>query len=217
MKRSEKISPPADADPEAKLTSFRDFYARLQRWEGIAKPLDLIGGWTPGRRAGIAKALSVAFDTADLLGATIPGFATSNPQSSGNKAASFLKERLTDVPGYQLDVIRGVGYPDFVLRWRDGWCCAEVKSTSKTDEEASSLRVVLTGSTARLRAEIDRIGNNSRPPCHLLFTLKHTDKGIITGMRLDFLEPETDVSVKLEASTSRAMLKRGLQKFHSHP
>lgn len=217
MKRSARASAPGNVDPEAKVTSFRDFYARLQRWEGNAKPLDLIGRWTPWRRARIAKALSAAFDTASLLHATIPGFATSNPQSSGNKAASFLKERLTDVPGYQLDVIRGVGYPDFVLRWRDGWCCAEVKSTSKTDEEASSLRVVLTGSTARLRAELGRIGHSSRAPCHLLLTLKHTDRGKIIGIRLDFLEPETEVNVKLEASTSRGMLKRGSQKFHSHP
>jgi hypothetical protein len=206
-----------EAEPEAKLMSFKDFYARLQRWEGSASPRDLIGPWPPGRREGIAAALSAAFDAAGLLGSPIPGFAGSTPQSRGNKAAAFLKAQLTDVPGYRLDVIRGAGYPDFVLRWRDGWCCAEVKSTSKPDDDASSLRVVLTGSTARLRSELDRIGREAPAPCHLLFTLKHDEAGVVTGMRLDFLEPETTVSVKLEASTSRTMLRRGRQRSHSHP
>lgn len=215
--RSARVVAAEDAEPEAKLTSFSEFYTRLQRWEGIASPRNLIGPWPPRRREGIATALSAGFDAAGLLGAEIPGFAGSTPQSRGNKAAKFLKDRLTAVPSYRLGVIGGAGYPDFVLRWQGGWCCAEVKSTSKLDGDASSLRIVLTGSTARLRAEIDRIGHDAPPPCHLLFTLNHNDEGVVTGMRLDFLEPDTMVSVKLEASTSRVMLGRGQQRFHSHP
>jgi hypothetical protein len=195
--------------------TFAAFYKELQRREGVAKPRDLIGPWSSARRSSIATALTAAFDAAGMLGATVPGIAGSTSQSAGNKAAAFSKERLTAVRGYRLEVIQGAGYPDFVLRWNGGWCCAEVKSTSKPIGTRSSLRMVLTGSSGRLRSEVERIGLGKAPPCHLLFTLQH-DAGVVRGMRLDFLEPDTEVSVKFEASTSQQRLAEG-RHFYQHP
>jgi hypothetical protein len=197
--------------------TFAAFYLELQRREGVVRPRDLIGPWPHARRGSIAAALTAAFDAAGMLGATVPGIAGSTPQSAGNKAAAFLKERLTAVRGYRLEVIRGAGYPDFVLRWDGGWCCAEVKSTAKPIGETSSLRIVLTGSSGRLRREVERIGPDEAPPCHLLFTLQHDPAGVIRGMRLDFVEPDTEVSVKFEASTSQQRLAEGRHQSYQHP
>jgi hypothetical protein len=152
-----------------------------------------------------------------MKGKAIPGYVGSNPQSGGNKAAKFLKDHLVSVEGYVLEVIPGAGYPDFILKWDDGWCCAEAKSTSKTEAKASGLRMVLTGSTGRLRNHLDKLGKNAPPPCHLLYTLQHDAQGVVTGMRLDFLEPDSKVNVKLEASMSGLLLAHGRHHRHQHP
>lgn len=229
--------------------TFAAFYRELQQREGITTPRDLIGPWRPDRRDCIAAMLTAAFDAAGILRATVPGIVGSTPQSAGNKAAAFLRVRLsavlkgrfpailrrmrafasnrrltavstrklTSLRGYSLEVIQGAGYPDFVLRWKGGWCCAEVKSTAKPIGQTSSLRIVITGSSDRLRREVQRNGRSKDPPCHLLFTLQHDPAGVVRSMRLDFLEPDTEISVKFEASTSQQQLVDGVHQSYQHP
>lgn len=49
------------------------------------------------------------------------------------------------------------------------------------------------------------------PPAHLVCTVLYSEQqstmtGIVTGLRLDFLDPSSEINIRLEASTSQLLL-----------
>ena len=81
----------------------------------------------------------------------------------------------------------------------------EVKATSDWNPNDSNRRVI-TSSSEKIRKQF------SEPIHHLLFTLLYkieTGFAVIEHMRLDFLEPTTPVSVRLEASVNHKLLSHG--------
>jgi hypothetical protein len=58
-------------------------------------------------------------------------------------------------------------------------------------------------------------GDIGEPPAHLICTVLYREEtSSVQGLRLDFLEPDSEVNIRLEASTSQRLLTQGEhQKF----
>lgn len=194
--------------------TFSAYYRELQSRCGVANPVDLVGLWLPAH-VNFIKQIVDARAKAHLINKVIPnllvlpsGRARSN-QSKGNVAADFCAERIHD--GVVLiEKLGGRGYPDrrIVLPTENFSCAFELKATSQWDEGDGNRRVI-TSSYTKLESAI-QAGKLPNPPCHLMGTILYDDNsGLVTGLRLDFLEPTSPVNVRLEASTSHELLHSG--------
>jgi hypothetical protein len=188
------------------------FYTALETRGGRDGGVPLIGSWTDQRRAQIRDCLAPQCQA--LLGTVVPhllrtdaGEERSN-QSRGNVVADFVSDQL----GCQqllVEPLAGGGYPDRRAVAQDGFACAvELKATSSWNDGDGNRRVLTSSSTKLHRAMRD--GILPSPPMHLLVTaiFSLADQAI-KAVRLDFLEPTSVVNVRLEASTSQALLMRG--------
>lgn len=198
--------------------SFADFYLIAQRRMGVQKPLPLIARWNAKIRAKVADAIARALTGSNFIGAPFSSFGFADEwsersnQSKGNVAADALTVALNfDTENLEVLNNPGAGYPDRALRLGSPpfTCCFEIKATSRWND-ADGNRRVLTSSPKKLLAAVQ---NKSlpNPPCHLLGTV-HYDRqnGTARYLRLDFLEPDSLVNIRLEASTSHALLVSGL-------
>lgn len=197
---------------------FSEFYSLLQARAGISEPKPLIAPWDAIFSRYLAEELEKVVVEADLMGLIVPdltvlpsGRARTN-QSKGNVLANALADALRseNSPISVQTLRKGRGYPDQILSVAaDNWsCCLEVKATSGWDDGDSNRRV-LTCSHERLAGAIAR-RELPNPPNHLLATILYDDAvAQILALRLDFLEPSSLVNVRLEASTSHALLKGG--------
>jgi hypothetical protein len=85
----------------------------------------------------------------------------------------------------------------------------ELKATSNW-RNGDSNRRVLTSAPDKMRQLVNsgQIGN---PPAHLICTVLYSEaNSTVTGIRLDFLKPDSIVNIRLEASTSQRLLTQGL-------
>ena len=81
----------------------------------------------------------------------------------------------------------------------------EMKATSNW-KNADGNRRVLTGSPTKMRNLI-AIGKLAAPPAHLICTVFYSEaQSTLDGIRLDFLEPDSQIKIRLEASTSQQLL-----------
>ena len=199
--------------------SLAEFYKTLQTREQIAKPKQLIGEWDGEQIAAIHTAVERAFERAgfDGDGMEIPEFERTptgklrTNQSKGNVAADFVTDKLTDESNaLRIRSASGYGYPDTWLTLGNFTCACEIKSTSEF-KEGNGNRCVLTSSTAKLRKALTN-GTIPEPPNHLLLTVEyHDETARVRAVRLNFLQPETTVNVRYEASTSGKLLTTGKQ------
>lgn len=188
------------------------FYAELEARGGRNGAVPLIVSWTDQRRTQVRDCLAPQCQA--LVGAVVPhllrndaGEERSN-QSRGNVVADFVSDHL-GCPQLLIEPLAGGGYPDRRAVAEDGFACAlELKATSSWND-ADGNRRVLTSSSTKLHRAMNN-GALPSPPMHLLVTaiFSLADQAI-TVVRLDFLEPTSVVNVRLEASTSQALLMRG--------
>ncbi|MDE3268679.1 MAG: hypothetical protein OYH77_00160 [Pseudomonadota bacterium] len=186
------------------MQNLRSFYERLLRWER-QKPQALVHEWPTDLREGVKNAFNKATKIASLCNSACHLKVGSTNQSVGNQVEKHCIERLRAViEGFTISDCVGEGYPDKILAQnRTGLRLPlEVKATSCWDDKDTNRRV-LTSSSKKLRQ------NFSPPIYHLLFTAvynKDRDPITIDRIRLDFLEPTTQVNVRLEASVSHKIL-----------
>lgn len=196
--------------------NFRSFLRRLQEEEGVPHPMSLAAQWSPADIRRISREWKNATKVSKLVGARAErsplAWRRRSNQSRGTLIANFVVDMLNQrLASLKIEALpNGNGYPDFrLLSLTTGFACAiEFKATSQWRDGDSNRRVLLS-STSKLRANIVSKLLNS-PPCHLVATINY-DKGTsaIESTRLDFFEPNSDVSVRLEASTSHSMLANG--------
>lgn len=184
------------------------YYRHLSEWEG--KPsIELISEWEPEKIEAIAGDLKEAFFSTDFRdNPLIVPIGTSN-QSIGNKVADFFTDSINHhLRVFHVHACSGHGYPDKKLLWRRDrkcMCALELKATSKFDPNDSN-RVVLTASSEKVRRHF------SPPVHHLLATASYSMRQqelYVTNLRLDFLQPYTEVNGRLEGSVSQRLLSRG--------
>lgn len=191
------------------MFTFAEYYDELQRREGHT-PVPLISAWPNDLIAEIELDLRTAIGSQGIRGAICNLRARSSNQSIGNQVEEFVMPRLTaGLAEFRLEKCVGAGYPDRMLSRHGHRIAMEVKATSDWNP-ADSNRRVLTSSSEKLR-------KNFRSPIHhLLCTVFYSldgDCATIDAVRLDFLEPESPVNVRLEVSVSHKLLAAG--KHHS--
>jgi hypothetical protein len=188
------------------VATLREYYSRLQEFEGEAA-VELIAPWQPQTVEAIRGDFAAAIDSGVFRGSTVRIPAGTSNQSIGNKVADFAATRVdTVLKHFRIESCSGAGYPDRVLRSlaHDSRYPAELKATSAWDP-ADSNRRVITSSSAKLRRQFN-------PPInHLLITFSYTlntvtEQASITAVRMDFVEPDTIVNIRLEASVSHRLL-----------
>lgn len=196
----------------------QDFYRELQLRNGIQNPTALVASWPAPLRAHVEAEMRTSMANGGFFTGAVAnlhrlpnGNARSN-QSKGNVLADALCEALTRASG-DLSVHNlssGRGYPDRRLRSasQQQSVCFEIKATTNWNPVDGNRRV-LTSSPEKLRSAI-AAGELPNPPCHLVATIHYSDANTVPhGLRLDFLEPNSIVAVRLEASTSHQLLHAG--------
>jgi hypothetical protein len=169
------------------------------------EPLELVGEWDQETSDRISAAVRAAITASRLTEKEIPLRAGSSNQSIGNQVAEFLVKSLNEhLEGFRIDPCPGGGYPDKILvEIASGRRFPfELKATSTWDEGDSNRRV-LTSSSRKLRKEF------GGPANHVLATVLYATEGNRSNaisLRLDFLDPDTLVNIRLEASVSHRLL-----------
>ena len=195
------------------MATLRDYYLRLQEFEG-EKPIELIAQWQPEVVEAIREDFAAALKSGVLRDKTVripPG--TSN-QSIGNKVADFAATQIGPaLRQFKIESCSGPGYPDRILRCiaDDHIYPTELKATSAWDP-ADSNRRVITSSSAKLRRRF------APPINHILITFSYThntgtEQANVTAVRMDFVEPDTIVNIRLEASVSHRLLAGGKHRY----
>jgi hypothetical protein len=185
-------------------TRIAEYYEELQRREGL-EPVQLVAEWSQADTDSISAAFRAAFAASRITDQTIPIRAASTNQSIGNQVADFFVPVMNQhLQQYRIDACPGGGYPDKILveiASRRTFPF-ELKATSTWDV-ADSNRRVLTSSSRKLRKQFPGAVN------HVLATVLYaTGAGVsrVQSLRLDFIEPNTLVNIRLEASVSHRLL-----------
>lgn len=190
------------------MARFEAYLLEIQRRGGM-EPLNLIRAWESGEAASVGAVIGSAVRTSGIIGSTIPSFVGTN-QARGNKAADHF---VAVVPRFlrspnRIDAATGAGYPDRVFRSADQGYFMELKATSNW-RNVDANRRVLTSAPDKMRRLVSS-GLVGSPPAHIICTVLYNEEtAIVTGVRIDFLEPGSEVNIRLEASTSQRLLSQG--------
>jgi hypothetical protein len=189
--------------------NLEEYFERLADWEE-QRPAELVSRWDAGHVAEIREDFGAAYRAANFAGRVLEVEADTSNQSIGNKVAEFFVETISPyLRAHRIDACRGPGYPDKQLVRREGGrsFALELKATSHFNRNDSN-RIVLTCSSRKLREQFEA------PINHLLATVcyaKDGDQITVEHLRLDFLQPDSPVDVRLEGSVSQRGLARGAQ------
>lgn len=201
---------------EFNLPRFDYYLQEVQQRLGLA-PISLIRPWTAPEVAAVENALRIAIVNSGIATMQIPNFTGTN-QSKGNKAADFFIDRTANYfpIGATIEATQAKGYPDRIFRLGAVGFFMEFKATSDWNDTDSNRRV-LTSSPLKMINLINSglVGN---PPAHFVCTVIY-DKNLslIRSCRLDFLEPNSEVNIRLEASTSQKILTQSPHKTFQIP
>lgn len=190
------------------MARFDAYLLEVQQRLGY-QPLQLIRAWAPQESAAVEAAIRAAVQGSGIVGSVIPNFAGTN-QSKGNRAAKHFITTVTPFvpPPFSIASALGSGYPDRVFANGAAGYCLELKATSNW-QNGDANRRVLTSRPEKMRRLVNAgiIGN---PPAHLVCTVLYSNAtSQVAGIRLDFLEPDSEVNIRLEASTSQSLLTQG--------
>lgn len=190
------------------MPRFDDYLDELQTYGGL-QPRPLISPWNTNLATAVQTAISQAIQAQAYIGWQMPNFTGTN-QSLGNKAAAAFLTRLAPAftNAFRIEMAPGKGYPDTILTIQGERHFLEFKATSDWNPNDSNRRV-LTSSPQKMISLIDA-GRVNDPPAHAIATVLYQNGGAtVEGFRLDFLDPSSEMNIRLEASTSHRLLTNG--------
>ncbi|NBZ86579.1 hypothetical protein [Stagnihabitans tardus] len=166
--------------------------------------MNLVRAWNPTETQLVQSTLVKAIRNSNLIGAQMQAAASN--QAQGNSAVKLFLGHVHGqlVAPDEIDIAPGKGYPDCYLKVGGVSYCLEVKNTENWTPNDTNRRVLLS-STKKMRKLVSTATIDD-PPAHLCCTLVHDQYLVINEVRLDFIEPTTEVNVRLEASTSQKLL-----------
>lgn len=189
------------------MSTLLDYYDDLLRWENVpVQPL--VMRWNPSESDAIERDLAQALYSSRTIGGFVPIAPGSTNQSIGNQVESyFIGNIQSSLSEFRIYNCSGAGYPDKTLIRLDNGkhYPLEFKATRNWNPSDSNRRV-LTSSSTKLRRKFQGTIN------HILATVIYEISGgtcQVEHLRLDFLEPDTRVSVRLEASVNHKILSQG--------
>ncbi|CAN5115637.1 hypothetical protein BH20ACI1_BH20ACI1_09440 [soil metagenome] len=188
------------------MKNFAEYYKDLLEWENVEFQ-ELIATWQVDLIEQIKNDFEQAVENSALKISLCLIREKSTNQSIGNQVEVYAIEKLNEkLQVFIIENCSGAGYPDRILAKNDFRQLAlEIKATSAWNPNDSNRRV-LTSSSKKLREKF------TSPIYHLLCTIIYQieDKSTrIEAVRLDFIEPNTQVSVRLEASVNHKILTNG--------
>jgi len=189
------------------MANLQDYYKDLLVWEDVPH-VELVHSWPPELVDQITQNIRHSASRGNLIGLRCPIRANSTNQSIGNQVEEHALPLLAaHIMDFELGKCSGAGYPDQVLTCTRSHLKIplEVKATKDWNPSDSNRRV-LTSSSEKIR-------NQFVPPIHhllmtILYAVGRSDV-TVEHIRLDFLEPTTQVSVRLEASVNHKILTHG--------
>lgn len=188
------------------MKTFAEYYEDLLEWEDVEFQ-ELISKWESDLIAEICSDFKQAVRNAELKGSLCSIREKSSNQSIGNQVEVYAIEKLNEkLQVFIIENCSGSGYPDrFLAKGDFRQIALEMKATSDWNPNDSNRRV-LTSSSKKLR------GKFTSPIYHLLCTVIYQieDESAKTeAVRLDFIEPNSAVNVRLEASVNHKLLTKG--------
>jgi hypothetical protein len=192
------------------VITFEEYYKELLEREEVPF-IPLVAEWADPDVHAIADDFAQAITAAGVRGSSVPIRPGSTNQSAGNQVEKYFVERVGGhLRRFRIASYPGKGYPDRQLREQSGArrFALEIKATGQWNPSDTNRRV-LTCSSSRLRDHF------SPPIHHLLLTVCYEADDAdccIARVRLDFIQPHTEVGVRLEAEVSHRILSVG-----SHP
>ncbi|MFZ3582122.1 hypothetical protein ACOI1H_08130 [Loktanella sp. DJP18] len=193
------------------MPRFDDYLAEVQQRMNLNPIMMLVRAWTPQEITAVENAIRVAVVASGIIGLQIPNFTGTN-QAKGNKAANHFLNTVSPHLARPNSIVlaTGSGYPDRIFRLGGICFCMEMKATSNW-RNADGNRRVLTSSPTKMRNLIIN-RQLASPPAHLICTVLYNEaNSTVTGIRLDFLEPNSEIKIRLEASTTQQLLHNGAQ------
>ncbi len=187
------------------------YYRALTAREGVS-PNALAAPWDAADIAGISQAFRLAFAECHFESDPLSVSLRTSSQSVGHRVAAFFCQRVNQhIRGFGILDCLGYGYPDKrLVRLRDDRTFVlELKSTSLFQPNNAN-RVVLTSDSRKLRRWFPS------PVNHMLVLVaydREDEQVWLRSGRLYFLEPDTHVNVRLEASLSHKLLKVASRTF----
>jgi hypothetical protein len=192
------------------MPTFKDYYKDLLIWENVVHT-ELVEEWPAALVAAVHADIQQSVSSGSIIGLRCPIREESTNQSIGNQVEVFVLPKLAaGLKSFKLAKCSGAGYPDEFLKENNTnlKMPLEVKATSDWNPKDSNRRV-LTSTSEKIRKEF------RYPIYHLLLTILYrinTDSAVVENIRLDYLEPSTQVSVRLEASVNHKILSNGKHK-----
>jgi len=188
------------------MKNFAEYYKDLLEWESLEFQ-ELISNWKSDLINQIKDDFEQAVRNSALKNSLCSIREKSTNQSIGNQVEVYAIEKLNEkLQVFTIENCSGAGYPDRTLAKGDFKQIAlEMKATSDWNSNDSNRRV-LTSSSKKLREKF------ISPIYHLLCTVIYQIEDIsakVEAVRLDFIEPDTQVSVRLEASVNHKALTNG--------
>lgn len=197
------------------MARFDEYLREVQLREGL-QPIDLIRPWTPAEIDQVDQHVRRAVAASGIVGQPVPGLGPLTNQARGNRVAIYFRERVHDRldEGAQIVTAPGSGYPDLLMKIGDCAFLMEAKATTKWDEKDGN-RCVLTSSPTKMRSLLAK-GHVQGTPAHLIVYVRYDlATFVLETVRLDFIDPDTEVSIRLEASTSQKLLTEGAQQVRT--
>ena len=185
------------------MKTFAEYYKDLLEWEDV-KFQELISNWKLNLTKEICSDFEQAVRDSELKNSLCSIREKSKNQSIGNQLEVYAIEQLNEkLQIFLIENCSGAGYPDRILaKGSFRQIALEMKATSDWNPNDSNRRV-LTSSSKKLREKF------TSPIYHLLCTIIYQiedESARIDAVRLDFIEPNTQVSVRLEASVNHKTL-----------
>lgn len=216
------------------MPKLKDFLKQLQnshKSTKVKKSPSLIGKWANSEKKLVNRACAII--AKNLVNQKPPKFTPRiTNQSLGNLYARFLLQTVENLNSktnmalsnkfnlkFDVKLCKGSGYPDMIFKVQDQTktleCVLEVKATAHWDPTDTNRRVLMS-SVSKLEASIKK-GALPNAPKHLLLTLVYSKtNGKVLKLRLDFLQPDFEISERIEASTSHKSLSSKKQSSSWH-
>lgn len=185
------------------MPNFEEYYKELLEREGFQQR-ELISIWDKKLISEISQDFEQAVASPKFIDSLCAIRENSSNQSVGNQIEVYAIDEINEhLKLYKIEKCAGSGYPDRILAKDDFRHIAlEMKATSGWNPNDSNRRV-LTSSSKKIRDKF------IAPIYHLICTIIYQNSNQqyqIKTVRLDFIEPHTSVSIRLEAAVSHKLL-----------
>jgi len=193
---------------------YEDFLKELLVREGVTHTVaaDLLGVWTQSKICTVGQTIELALTSAFSSSPAMPiqDWAGKSSQAKGNAVANYVVGILAQSPNIKVLPAKKGGFPDEWMEILGEVYAVEMKATGKFPVQESP-RTVLLGSTVNLRRSLTNfiaVAPIRQLVIQIAFQNQAAANPIYRATKIYFFQPDTEIKVKFEASTTERLLKK---------